>query len=351
VTFVVICGGEFDQSIPNASTMCRLGWCRGFQQLGVPYLLVAAQDIGRVLPSVPNPICWISGSDYDYLGRKELDLLKRYRHAVLVSTAFQGEEKYFESHGFPNVSWNASLRKKILATEPAFLFTMSSEARFQFYSEWLKAGAKLASMPLACDPYLYEHPRSDVDYSHVEVAFVGGYWDYKARQFDKFLQPIAEKLHVYGYSAWPYGRYGGRLPLENEGALYRQASLSPVINEPHVSYMSVDINERVFKVLAAGGLAICDPTDGYRDWFSYEELLVPSNESEYWDVLHDVLRSPGRYQTYRQMGREAVLARHTYAHRARDFARGFEMDIFEHKWVGMPELPRSVDKRADGDYT
>ena len=59
LTFVLICGKSFNQSIPNAGTTCRVGWCRGFEQLGIPYLLISTSDLAKRLPDIQNPICWI----------------------------------------------------------------------------------------------------------------------------------------------------------------------------------------------------------------------------------------------------------------------------------------------------
>jgi hypothetical protein len=326
-TFVLICGGGFNQSVPNAATTMRLGWCRGFELLGIPYVLVAAQDIRHVLPTLPNPLCWVSGSDYRYFEDRDKSFLRQYKHAVLASTAFGDEEQYFSSRGYPNLSCDANLRAQILATNPQFLFTLSSAEQFQYYQWWLSAGAHLVSLPLACDTVLYKHPRTDVDFSQVEVAFVGGYWPYKARQFEKYLRPVAPRLTVYGYTKWPYGKYGGLLPSDHEGALYSQALVSPVINEPHVLEMNVDINERVFKVLASGGLGICDVTKGYREWFAKDELLVPESEAEYWEMMDRALSYPEEFFAIRSAGRKAVLERHTYLHRAQQFAKEFGLDI------------------------
>lgn len=318
-TFVVICGAEFSQDVPNASTKCRMGWCRGFEQLGIPYLLVSAFELGKVLPTLPNPMCWISGSDYAYLNDESLRCLKRHRHAVLVSTAFDGETSYFSQHGFPQQSWNARLRRRIVASEPSFVFTMSGESRFEYYEGWIRAGLRLISLPLACDTEMYEHPDAEVDFSGVPLAFVGGFWPYKAQQFDFYLKPFAEFLHVFGYSPWPYGTYRGQLRDEHEAALYAQARISPIINEPHVSAMGIDINERVFKVLGAGGLGITDATSGYREWFTSDELMVPQCLEEYTHMLRTALADPGKFDAMRVRGRRAVLSRHTYRHRAERF--------------------------------
>jgi hypothetical protein len=318
-TFVVVCGGAFDQSVPNAATMCRMGWCHGFEALGIPYLLANAYDLERVLAEVPNPICWITESDYHYLDASGLQALSRQPHAVLVDTWFDGETAYYRSSGFPNVSSPDWHRARLLSTEPRFLFTISPASRLDYYYGWSRTGMSVNSIPLACDLALYGDPILSGQFVDVEMGFVGGFWPYKARQFDVYLKPHARRMTVFGYSAWPYGQYGGQLSLEHEPELYAQAKVSPVINEPHVCAMGVDINERVFKVLGAGGLAITDACAGYRDWFSADELLVPESPDEFHELIAAALREDPALSGLRERGRQAVLARHTYRHRAESF--------------------------------
>ena len=325
-TFVMICGSEFDQAIPNAATMSRMGWCHGFEELGIPYVLLSAFELASTLPAIRNPMCWIAGSDYVYLNEENFRCLKRHPHAVLVSTAFKGDTAFFDQHGYPQQSWPRRLRERILSSDPRFLFTMSAESRFDYYEGWLVSGARLVSLPLACDTHLYRHPAHVAEFDSVDLAFVGGFWPYKGRQFDIYLKPFSDRLHVFGYSPWPYGNYRGQLPDSQEGALYAQAKLSPVINEPHVCAMGVDINERVFKVLGAGGLAITDATEGYRDWFTSDELLVPQGIDDYCDMVRTVLANPGSFAAFRERGRQAVLSRHTYRHRAEAFCHLFDLE-------------------------
>jgi hypothetical protein len=321
-TFVMVCGRGFDQRRPNAATMMRQGWCHGFERIGVPYVFASALDLPRVLASVPGPMCWISGSDFRSLDAAALRSLRACRHAVLVTISFDGDERYFREHGLPSQAWSPHLRRCILSTEPRFLFTMSHSSRFEYYAGWLNAGARLVSLPLACDTHVYAPaPVAVPEFTGIDVAFVGGYWNYKARQLDRYLQPLADRLHVFGYTPWPYGEFGGELPAAQEPALYAQARLCPVINEPHVALMGVDINERVFKVLGSGGLALTDATPGYRAWFSADELLVPESVDDFRALAQAALSDPDAMQHRRQRGLQAVLDRHTYAHRALEFMR------------------------------
>lgn len=318
LTFVVIVGPGFNQTVPNAGTMCRLGWCRGFEQLGIPYVILSFSDLAARLPEIPGPLCWISGSDYPFLSPRALKTLKRYRHAVWVNTWFDGDTAFFQQHDIQNNSWPEAHNRKVLSSEPPLLFTISPTCRFEYYASWIREGAHLVSLPLACDATLYrtEAPYCP-EFSNVEMAFVGGYWPYKARQFDRYLKPYQERLTVYGYSRWPYAGYGGQLPEEKEPSLYHQARLSPTINEPHVEAIGVDLNERVFKVLGSGGMTVTDVTPPYQEWFDESELLVPDSLEVYHEMVQQALTDESCNARYRQAGHAAVMARHTYVHRAR----------------------------------
>jgi hypothetical protein len=318
ITFVVIVGPEFNQTVPNAATTARLGICHGFEQIGIPYLLLSVFDLERRLPDIPNSICWLSGSDYTYLDRANLMALKKRPHLVWVSTWFENDADFYRRHSFPNMSWPRALTGKILSTEPAIVFTISPERSFQFYEGWIRSGARLVSLPLACDTTLYrQRPALLSKFEMVKMAFVGGYWPYKALQFDRYLRPYEDQLSVFGYSPWPYANFGGRIAEAEEPYLYRQAKVSPVINEPHVEIMGTDVNERVFKVLGSGGCAVTDNTAVYREWFTEDELLVPHDLNEYHALIQQALGDEDFNRRFREKGYQAVVQRHTYAHRAK----------------------------------
>lgn len=319
-TFVAVCGPGFDQRVPNAATLCRMGWCNGFEQLGFAYRLVGVHELAAVLPALPDPLCWISADDHAALDDLSLRCLARHRHAVLVNPGFTGDRTWFQDRGYPDLSTPPALLRRVLAQQPRFLFTLAAESGFEFYAHWRASGLPLVSLPLACDASVYVQGAS-AEVAPVPMAFVGGYWRYKARQLDPYLLPHAQALHVWGYQPWPYGTWGGRLPLAHEGPLYRQAAVSPVINEPHASAMGIDLNERVFKVLGAGGLAVTDASPAYRDWFGADELLVPGSRQEFHAVVREVMSGSGAFEAWRTRGTQAVLARHTYEARARAFCR------------------------------
>ena len=182
------------------------------------------------------------------------------------------------------------------------------------------------SLPLACDETLYnlESPYC-AEYENIKIAFVGGYWPSKGEQIDRYLKPFEDKLTIFGYSPWPYPGYRGQLPRDKEPSLYRQALLSPVINEPSVAILHGQINERVFKVLGSGGVALVDAVPAYRELFSEEEMFIPRDDHEFADYARMLLSNESMREQVKE-ARNAVLQRHTYRHRVIQVLENLAMD-------------------------
>lgn len=201
ITFVMIVSPEFDQRVPNASQTARLGWCHGFEKIGIPYRIISILELHRFLPMLHHPICWITESDYRFLTRKNLEILKNVPHIVWVNPWFHGEEKYYRDNGTPYLSGLKWVRQSVLESVPSIVFTISPPSSFVFYEQWIKQGVKFCSLPLAWDEITYpKNPIYDPKFENVIIAFVGGYWNYKARQLDRYLYRYASNLTVFGYS-------------------------------------------------------------------------------------------------------------------------------------------------------
>ena len=68
--------------------------------------------------------------------------------------------------------------------------------------------------------------------------------------------------------------------------------------------------------MGSGGCSITDAIPGYREWFSDDELPVPASLTEYHEMVHTLLTDAALNQQYRERGYQAIMERHTYAHRA-----------------------------------
>ncbi len=330
MTFVAAVGHRFDQNRPDAMMTCRMGLCRAFEGLGIPYLLVDVADLADVLPNLNGPLVCVFGADYDAIDDRAVGALAKYPLFVWVDPWFANSDEFFGEHGLDARiwTWSDEHRRRILESEPSFVYTATVESGLHFFEEWSRRAAKVVSLPLACDTTLYSTAApARPEFEGVRMAFVGGYWDSKGRQIDRYLRAFEDDLVIYGYNEWPYRGYRGQLARDAEPALYRQAIVSPTVNEPSVRLLRGQINERVFKVLGSGGATVVDAVPAYRELFTEEELAMPGDEGEFAAMVRELLDNPERRDEVAARGRGAVEARHTYAHRARRVLQELGLEI------------------------
>lgn len=323
LTFVLAVGPTFDQDLPIAMMVARMGYCHAFEELGIPYLIADVRDLPKVVQRVPNAFIMYAAEDIAYLPSRSVRLLRRYRSAVWVPPWFQGSDRFFASHGLDSSLWDlpAGLRRKIVSLEPKFCFTATVPSGLCYFENWTREGVPAVSLPLACDTSIYRpEPPLVPEFAGVGMTFVGGYWTTKGAQIDEYLRRFEDELVIYGYSRWPYGGYRGQLPQDgSESSLYRQARVCPVVNEPTVALLRGQINERVFKVLGSRGCPVVDAVPAYRELYSEDELLIAEDADHFEHLVRHLLADEDLNRTMRLKGFQATMERHTYRHRAEEY--------------------------------
>jgi len=304
----------FSFNTPSAGAPIRLGYCRGFAQVGIPHKLVPVPEIEYVLPYLDEPFVFLS--IYDYLDMTEAAraTLRKYPHFVWVTPDYDTLKEVYDPYGIVRPRLPQTVFQRVLDSGPAFVWGDVPPSCLEFYSFWRKAGLRLVSLPLACDPVRYYPEPENLKYPDTKIAYVGGYWAKKAVQFEQYLRPYEDILTVFGYTLWPYRGYLGFLPDDDERVFYQNARVCPAISEPCV--VKGFITERAFKVVGSGGLAVTDVAPAYRELFAEDELLVPESMDEYHGMIQRALTDDEFGQGYRERGHRAILERHTYAHRA-----------------------------------
>ncbi|WP_438978901.1 glycosyltransferase family protein [Polynucleobacter sp.] len=338
IIFVMAVGSAFDQERPDAMMTCRMGYCNAFEALGIPYLIVDVRNLASVATSLSSPFIMYFAGDLQYLPSQDIKTLRKYPSAVWVYPWFTRSKEFFKAHELDYTVWTLpdSVIEKIMQLNPRFGFTATTESGLHFFDEWERKNIPIKSYPLACDTTIYfPTPNYVEDFNDVELAFVGGYWKSKGSQIDAYLRPFENQLSVYGYTRWPYKGYKGLLPVEIEPSLYHQARICPVINEPTVALMSGQINERVFKVLGSGGCPIVDAVPAYRELFDESELCIAKSPTDFIELVRVLSVDTDLNMKYRQLGKKAVLSRHTYVHRAQNFL----FDLF-HDSLLVPKLKK-----------
>lgn len=326
---LLVVGRNFDQRKPDAMMTCRLGYARAFEAMNIPYLLCDWRRLPETVTRLPRAFAIVFGSDVAEMDARAQAALRRIPSCVWVNPWFDGERDFFSGHGLEAGIWvwPEAHRAAILGLGAKFAYTATVPSGLKFFAGWAAAGLPVRSLPLACDTSLYTaEGTEDPEFTEVDLAFVGGYWESKGRALDRYLRPFEAELRVYGYNRWPYAGYRGQLSREREPALYRQAKVCPVVNEPTVALLKGQINERIFKVFGSGGAPVVDAVPAYRELFSAEELEIPADEMEFSAQVRALLADPERRRSVASRGRAAVLARHTYGHRAREILAGLGID-------------------------
>jgi glycosyltransferase involved in cell wall biosynthesis len=317
LTFVVVVRKGFNINIPNANSAIRLGYCMGFAQLGIRYRIISVHEIEKEIENIPNPVIFLSVYDYTDLRRSFIKKLRNYTHIVWGSPNYGLLKKVY---GKFNYSYTEDLGRDIFGrvsySHPAFVWAPVPPSALCNYTDWQKHGCRIESIPLACDTTRY-FPTGQIPFEQMnDIVFVGGYWEKKAIQFDKYLKPFENRLTIYGYSQWPYSGYRGLLPEEKEKELYCNAKAAPALSEPHAEYTG-DIVERVFKIMGCRGLAVPDVNRYYAELFTSDELFVPASPKEYHEFINEALHNKEMNYNCRERGFNAVMKKHTYTERAK----------------------------------
>lgn len=330
ITFVMVVGPAFDQNRPDAMMTCRIGYCHAFEDLGIPYVIAGINQLEVLAEELTSPFFMYFAGDLSFISRAKLRKLSKYPSGVWAYPWFDNSEAFFSERNLDSRIWTLpkASTAKVLDLNPRFCFTATTPSGLVFFENWEKKGIPVKSLPLACDTRIYTEAHDEThDFSHIELAFVGGYWQSKGRQIDQYLRPFESQLEIYGYSKWPYSGYKGLLPRDAEASLYKQAKVCPVVNEPTVALMKGQINERVFKVLGSGGCPVVDAVPAYRELYSEDELLISESPEHFAELVNQLLDDEVLNLSYREKGRAATLSRHTYKHRVSTFMKYLDMPL------------------------
>lgn len=320
-TFLAVARSGFNINIPNANSSIRLGFCRGFEKIGIRYKIISVYNIEEEIENADNPILFLSVYDYLDMKRHVRRKLRNYYHFVWGSPDYDFMKMVYDKMNFQYTDMvEKNIYRIVGDSNPSFIWAPVPPSGLEFYSEWIKHRNRIVSIPLACDTERY-FPDGKIDFENMkDMVFVGGYWAKKAIQFDKYLKPMEDKLDVYGYSEWPYKGYKGELPEEEERILYASYKISPALSEPHAEFIG-DIVERPYKIMGCGGLALPDVNRFYSELFSPDELFVPKNIKEYYEFVEQALNDKDFNMNFRKKGYEAVIKKHTYKNRAEQILR------------------------------
>lgn len=315
------CHPSWDFSQRFAATTIATGFLNGFRQLGIRAHITRYGNILNDLETADRPLLILSYDEYSYLQNDVLAAIRDIPHIIWVNVWFDGMAEMAREGDSPDPTIPQDMVQKVLDSGAVFLFCNSPESFFSFYEGWLRSGQRLISVPLACDTEMYYPHPDNTQYSDIDVAYVSGYYNFRESAYQQFLYPYESQLATFGYREWPKA-YRGYLPNEDEAILYQNAKVMPSIHEPFM-WKTGALFERPFKIMGSGGLTIIDTRPAAKELFA-DEVLAASTVEEFHELMHLALTDETFNQEWRRREMKAVLARHTYRHRAETILRAFE---------------------------
>ncbi len=187
-------------------------------------------------------------------------------------------------------------RHKEIAKQFDFVF-LAQKA----YVEPMQAGGckNVYWLPLGCDPEI--HGKKDREEKY-DVGFVGSVTPAHVRR-KRLLDNIGQHFSLHC----------DRKFMDEMAEVFSQSRI--VFNEA----INRDLNMRVFEALCSGSLLVTDSAQGsgLEEFFQDKEHLVIFTEDNLIERIGFYLEHPEERLKIARQGREEVLARHTYDHRAK----------------------------------
>ena len=100
------------------------------------------------------------------------------------------------------------------------------------------------------------------------------------------------------------------------------SKICPNLSEPHAQEYGFDVNERIFKILYAGGFCISDNVIGYKTTFG-EHVPLADDPEHFKELIDYYLDRPSERLKIAEAGRDHVKQNHTGFHRAAQILSAF----------------------------
>ena len=151
-------------------------------------------------------------------------------------------------------------------------------------------------LPLACDPEI--HGKVEVE-KEWDVGFVGSITPANPRR-KALLDKIGSKFEL-------------KVDRKFMDEMARHFCQSRVVFNNAIRN---DLNMRVFEAMCTGSMLVTDAAEGVSDLFESGKHYAEYKDENVCEVIQDYLDNPDEREKIARAGREEVLEKHTYSHRA-----------------------------------
>ena len=200
------------------------------------------------------------------------------------------------------------------------------EALKQTHNYYESIGVRATSIMMCADVDTYSNAQPDSNYS-CDIGFVGGYWPYKGQVIEPYLFPLLENVgeynvKIFGNQNWYVNQYCGLINDNKVKDLFFSAKICPNLSEPHAQKFGFDVNERIFKVLCAGGFCISDNVEGYKMFG--DGIVIADSPQDFREKIDYYLDNECERVSIASRGRDFVMKNHTNEVRALEILREFK---------------------------
>lgn len=211
--------------------------------------------------------------------------------------------------------------------QPEFIHIhYTPEATPVTHNHFESIGIKPISLMMCADTSAY----GDAEFAselECDIGFVGGFWPYKGQVIEPYLFPLLHPLgkyhtKIFGNQPWKVNQYCGMINDNKVKDLFVSAKICPNLSEPHAQEYGFDVNERIFKILYAGGFCISDNVEGYKTTFN-DLVPLASNPDEFKELIDFYLANPSAALEIARNGQDWVKHNHTGFHRVAQILKEF----------------------------
>ena len=202
----------------------------------------------------------------------------------------------------------------------------SKEALKQTHNYYDSIGVRATSIMMCADTDAYSNPEPDPDYA-CDIGFVGGYWPYKGQVIEPYLFPLLENVgeynvKIFGNQNWYVNQYCGFIDEPKVKDLFASAKICPNLSEPHAQAFGFDVNERIFKILCAGGFCVSDNVAGY-NMFG-DGIVIADSPADFKEKIDHYIKNESERKAIASKGRDFVLKNHSNQIRAMEILKEFK---------------------------
>lgn len=294
-------------SDPN--TQCIIYYCRNFP---------AFDAFNKVEPDI------FIGQLYN-LDRATIKCIEQRPHMKVALRAGEFNAEINDPHILratdEEISTLEALRER--TGKPDFLYTHYLQSDIsKTHAGFEKLGYKLVGIPMSGDLHVYGSPVYNPALA-CDIGFVGGYWPYKGQVLNKWLVPLCYKqeykIKVFGNQPWPHiSQYCGTINDTEVASLFVSAKICPNLSEPHAHTYGIDVNERAFKILAAGGFCIMDNVKAAINMLD-SGVIFADTPGDFSEKIAYYMDRPKERERISHAGKSLIWREHSNFNRAQTF--------------------------------